>query len=184
MDGSDVPVFGGERGCDARGMTDLVTLALDPESQGRFEAMRQRYFPAERNVIPAHLTLFHTVPRERWVGEALRDAVGGQRAFQMRVTGVRSLGKGVAYTLASAELGRLHQELVGRFGEVLTAQDRQGFRAHVVVQNKVTPEVARGLLRELEGTFTPWEVGAVGVDLWHYLGGPWELAERFGFVEG
>ena len=89
----------------------------------------------------------------------------------MRVTGVRSLGRGVAYTLASAELGRLHRELVERFGEVLTAQDRQAFRAHVVVQNKVTPEVARDLLRELEGTFAPWEVGAVGVDLWHYLGG-------------
>lgn len=162
-------------------MTDLLTLALDRESQGHFEQLRQQYFPPERNLIPAHLTLFHTLPREAWVGDALREAAAERSEFRMAVAGVRSLGRGVAYTLQSQELGRLHRQLVERFAGVLTPQDRQPFRPHIVVQNKVTPERARQLLRELETSFAPWEVRAVGLDLWHYLGGPWELAERFEF---
>ena len=165
-------------------MTDVLTLALDAESQRWFEELRQRHFPPERNQIPAHLTMFHTLPRERWVSEGLREIVGAERDFSLRVTGVRSLGKGVAYTLRSAELDRLHRRLAERFGEVLTAQDRQPFRAHVVVQNKVTPEAARRLLAELEAGFVEREARAVGVELWHYLGGPWELAERVCFLEG
>lgn len=162
-------------------MTDLVTLALDAESQRYFEELRQRHFPPERNFIPAHLTIFHTVPRDAWVGEALRDAAAAQPALPITVTGVRSLGKGVAYVLRSPELDRLHRGLVERFREVLTAQDRQPFRAHIVVQNKVTPEAARLLLRELDGEFVERRAWATGLDLWHYLGGPWELVERFAF---
>ncbi len=163
-------------------MTDLLTLALDAESQSFFEQLRQRHFPPERNQIPAHLTLFHTLPREAWVGEMLREVVVVQPAFSLAVTGVRSLGKGVAYVLRSPELDRLHRQLAERTGEVLSAQDRQPFRAHIVVQNKVTPEAARTLLRELEAGFVARRVSATGVDLWHYVGGPWELAERFAFA--
>lgn len=163
-------------------MTDLLTLALDAESQHDFEQLRQRHFPPERNQIPAHLTLFHTLPREAWASEALREAVAAQPAFSLAVTGVRSLGKGVAYVLRSPELDRLHRHLAERFADVLSAQDRQPFRAHIVVQNKVTPEAARTLLRELEAGFVARRVSATGIDLWHYLGGPWELAERFAFV--
>lgn len=163
-------------------MTDVLTLALDGESQGHFEQLRQQHFPPERNLIPAHLTLSHTLPREVWVHDALREAAAGQLEFRMAVTGVRSLGRGVAYTLRSPELQVLHGRLAGRFAEVLTPQDRQPFRPHIVVQNKVTPEAARQLLRELEASFAPREVWAVGLDLWHYLGGPWELAERLAFA--
>lgn len=163
-------------------MTDVLTLALDAESQGRFEQLRRRYFPPERNQIPAHLTLFHTLPRESWVRDELRKSVAEQAEFRMAVSGVRSLGRGVAYTLRSAELTLLHERLVGSFAGVLTPQDRQPFRPHIVVQNKVDPETARQLLRELEASFAPQEVRAVGLDLWHYLGSPWELAERFVFA--
>ena len=162
-------------------MTDLLTLALDAQSQIFFEQLRRRHFPPERNLIPAHLTLFHTLPRDPRVGEALRDASARQTVFSLAVTGVRSLGKGVAYVLRSPELDRLHRQLSERFAEALTPQDRQPFRAHIVVQNKVTPEAARTLLRELEQAFVARQVSAIGLDLWHYLGGPWELAERFAF---
>ena len=42
---------------------------------------------------------------------------------------------------------------------MLTAQDRQGFRAHVTIQNKVTPEVARSTLAALSAVFTPFVDG-------------------------
>ena len=165
-------------------MTDVLTLALDGKSQEHFESLRQKHFPPERNVIPAHLTLFHTLPREAWVRDRLREVAGAVTAFPMEVTGVRSLGKGVAYTLRSAELERMHERLAEAFREVLTAQDRQRIRPHIVVQNKVSPEAAKRLLGELERGFTARVAMGTGLDLWHYLGGPWEMAEGFPFLEG
>ena len=162
-------------------MTDVLTLRLDDAGQARFEALRQQHFPPERNVIAAHPTLFHTLPRESWVSERLRAVAAAHKRFPVTITGVRSLGNGVAYRLSAAELRALHAALTDHFSEVLTPQDRQRFDAHVVVQNKVTPAAARELLRELEREFVPFTVEAVGLELWHYLGGPWKLAERFDF---
>lgn len=161
--------------------TCIVTLHLDEESQEIFERLRQRYFPPERNLIGAHLTMFHRLPEIDAVAGELERAAAGQAAFSMEVDGLRSLGRGVAYTLRSPELLRLHRELSSAFAEHLTAQDRQRFQPHVVVQNKVDPAAARELLVELRAGFVPWQVRAVGLDLWRYLGGPWELAGAVGF---
>lgn len=160
-------------------MTNVLTLRLDPESQARFDQLRQRYFPPERNLIAAHVTLFHTLPDEAWILAQLAGIAAEHTAFTVSVTGVRSLGKGVAYTLASASLQNLHHSLAEAFLSELTPQDRQRFHPHVVVQNKVTPAAARTLLHTLEAEFKPWSIQAVGFDLWHYLGGPWQLAQTF-----
>lgn len=164
------------------GGTDILTLRLDAAAQEFFEGMRQRYYPAERNQIAAHLTLFHTLPRSAEVRAALA-AAAGRPGFAMTVTGLRSLGRGVAYTLAAGELQGVHGGLAAAFREHLTAQDRQRFMPHVVVQNKATGDAARALLGELQRGFKGFEVRAVGLDLWHYLGGPWELAESFAFSQ-
>jgi hypothetical protein len=50
------------------------------------------------------------------------------------------------------------------------------------VQNKVTPAEARALLSTLTASFAPFEALALGLDLWHYRGGPWELAARHPFT--
>lgn len=162
-------------------MTNVLTLRLDDASQARFERLRQEHFPPERNQIAAHLTLFHTLPEASWIDERMQAMASATTAFPVRVTGVRSLGKGVAYRLAAAELVSLQAELTRSFAEELSPQDRQRFQPHVVVQNKVTPEVARALLLELERSFVPWTVRAEGLDLWHYLGGPWRHARSFLF---
>ena len=162
-------------------MVDILTLRLDLVSQQRFDELRNRHFPPERNQIPAHLTLFHALPAEPWIATALQAIAGTQASFPLRVTGLRSLGKGVAYNLASPELQALHAHLSASFDQELIPQDRQRFMPHIVVQNKATPEAARLLLARLSSGFVPWVVTAEGLDLWHYLGGPWQHAqtERF-----
>jgi 2'-5' RNA ligase len=163
------------------GHTHIVKLRMDDTSQAFFERMRQVHFPPERNQIAAHLTLFHTLPNIDEVKDVLRRVAGQRAPFAMHVTGLRSLGRGVAYTLKSAELAAMHEELAEAFSDHLSAQDKQKFMPHVVVQNKAKPEKAKALLAELDRQFVGFEVGAVGLDLWHYLGGPWELAETFSF---
>ena len=129
------------------------------------------------------MTLFHALPGEREDGvRADLGAAAERPAFQVAVTGVRFLGRGVAYDLGSAELDRLRASLAGAWAPWLTPQDRQRHRAHVTVQNKVAPEVARALHSRLSASFVPGSVTARGLGLWRYLGGPWEAVSAFPFA--
>ena len=158
----------------------ILTLELDERSQVYFERLRQEHYPKELNRIGAHVTLFHTLPP---VAEAReRVALAAARGpFQMKVTGLRSLGRGVAFGFESAEALALHAGLAKSFENVLTRQDAQKFWPHVVVQNKATGERARELKARLEAGFVPFEVTAVGLRIWEYLGGPWRDAGVFNF---
>ena len=162
-------------------MSCVLTLALDDASQARFEEMRQRFFPAALNRIPAHLSLFHSLREEAETTDALQAAAAVQPAFAMQVAELRSMGKGVAYFLQSAPATALHRRLSEAFDDQLSPQDRQGFRPHVVVQNKVTPEEAKKTLVLLQAGFRAFSVSAIGLDLWRYLGGPWLHLQRFEF---
>ena len=85
----------------------IVTLEADPASQARFDAARARWFPPERNLVPAHVTLFHRLPGERADAVMLRlSQVAEQTAPPaFRVARVMALGRGAALRLDLA-LGR------------------------------------------------------------------------------
>ena len=161
----------------------ILTLRMDDLSQQGFDRQREEHFPKARNFIPAHLTLFHKLPgdREREISQTLEDLCRQQSPFSLTVTGLIFMGRGVGYRLASPTLQGVRRRLADEWWPWLGAQDRQGFRPHVTVQNKVTPEEARALHRSLEEAFAPFEVGAEGLLLWRYLGGPWEPAGSYGF---
>jgi 2'-5' RNA ligase len=161
----------------------ILTLGLHADDQARFEALRQSHFPAAHNQIPAHLTLFHHLPGEEFgaVADSVRASAAAHAAFAVPVVGLRSLGRGVAYTLASPALLQLRAGLARHWHERLTAQDRQGWRPHVTIQNKATPHEAASLLTAMQAGFAPFTVRAESLLLWRYLGGPWQLAERFAF---
>ena len=163
-------------------MTTILTLQMDARSQEHFDALRQRYYPRELNQIAAHLTLFHTLPATDEVRAAIAAECAALTTFAMRVTGLRSLGRGVAYTLESPELCALQRRLASRLAEHISAQDRQKFQPHVVVQNKVPSGDAKALLAELSATFTPFNATACALGWWDYLGGPWRLRERIDFA--
>jgi 2'-5' RNA ligase len=152
----------------------ILTLALHPDDQERLNVMRRRHFPPDRNYLAAHVTLFHKLPgHERAAVLADLDDVSRRAPFAVDVTGVRSLGRGVALTLASPELLAVRAELAGRWQQWLGPQDGQRFKPHVTVQNKVTPEQARAVHQQLAAAFVPHRVKATGLALWTYLGGPW-----------
>lgn len=160
----------------------VVTLLLDPEAQERFDRLRAAHFPAGRNHIAAHVTLFHALPGSR-LDAVAADLAGAARrpAFGVAVTGLRLLGRGVAYTLESPELAALRAELAAAWAPWLTPQDRQRLAPHVTVQNKVDPAAARALRDRLSAGFVPHRVGARGLGLWRYLGGPWAPVSEYPF---
>jgi 2'-5' RNA ligase len=162
----------------------ILTLALDPVSHALFEAERQRHFPPARNIVPAHLTLFHHLPgaEEAAVRAFLERLAGATPRFQLAIDGLRFLGRGVAYEIASPELQSLHARCAEAFAASLIAQDRQGYRPHVTIQNKADPQQAKALFEAMRSSFRPFEAEAVGLLLWRYLGGPWERAAFLPFA--
>lgn len=162
----------------------IVTLEVDEDTQQFFDRQRRANFPAARNQLRAHVTLFHALPgaRERAVRAVLRELVD-RPGFPVEVAAVRQLGKGVAYDLAAPEVGRIRDEVAARFRADLTPQDAQRLKPHVTVANKMPPTEAKELFRELSAQFTPFSTRATALTLHRYLGGPWERIESFPFSD-
>ena len=164
-------------------MTDappfIVTLGLDDALQDRLERDRRRYFPEHRNLIPAHVSLFHHLPSdaEPEVRATLAETCAALPPFPVDITGIMPLGRGTAYRLQAD--GTLHARLVRAWRAMLTPQDGQAWRPHVTIQNKVEPAQARTLQQQLTSGFAPFGGRAESVRLWRYLGGPWEAAGEF-----
>jgi len=153
----------------------IVTAELGKADLSWLDKLRRQHFPPERNLLSAHLTMFHALPpsaeaeaRHR-LGELARE-----RTPDAHVAGLMNLGGGVAYRVISDDLGRIRSSLAAAFQGLLTAQDAAGWRPHVTIQNKVAPKTARELLANLEQGFRPRPLLIAGLGLHRYLGGPWE----------
>ena len=157
----------------------IVTLRPDPASRARFQAARDRWFPPERNVVPAHVTLFHHLPGDRAaeVAARLAEVAAATPALALRAVAPMSLGRGVAYRLEIEGARAMRARIAAGFA--LTAQDSGGWRPHATVQNKVAKRVAAATLAEIRAGFAPWEGRVVALDLWAYRGGPWGAVDAF-----
>jgi 2'-5' RNA ligase len=161
----------------------IVTLTLDPQSQAWFDALRRAHFPADRLLVGAHITLFHALPGAH-AGEAadhLAALCATTTLFPVTVTGLRHLGRGVAFTLGAPQAKPLRAQLAAAFAPYLTPQDRARWSPHITVQNKVSAERAHATLAYLSDIVPP-AAQATGLALWHYRNGPWEAACSWNFA--
>ena len=161
----------------------ILSLTLDDAAQSYFNALRRQHFPPRINYLAAHLTLFHHLPGTELdtVSDQLRRLCRAQAPLPLAVTGLRSLGRGVAFTLENAELRAFHRTLQTGFATWLTPQDQQPLQPHVTIQNKAEPAAARQLLADMQADFAPFEAMGTGLHLWAYRQGPWESVAGFSF---
>ncbi len=161
----------------------IVSALFADADQQWLDAFRRMHFPAPRNQVAAHLTLFHHLPPgvARELDAALEDATLGVPAPRVEAAGTLDLGRGVAIRIRSPGLDAIRARLAEQFAGVLVPQDRAGWRAHVTIQNKVPPGEARALIDALSG-LPARPVALRGLASWYYRGGPWELRRlhRFG----
>jgi hypothetical protein len=153
----------------------IVTALFAPGDDGWIQKMRQDHYPAERNRVPAHLTLFHHLPPS--VEAELSTRLAAATAVAMppaRIAGIIDLGAGTALRVESEELEQVRAGLADAFHGLLTPQDQAPWRPHITVQNKVEPREARRLQQELRATFEPRPLAIRGLASWWYRGGPWE----------
>ena len=155
----------------------IVTARFDGPAQHHFQAMRDRYFPPERNMVPAHCTLFHKLPGARL--DDLIDALEAARPGRpplVSVTGILPFRTGGAYRIECESLRDIRAHVADVFADDLTRQDSQPWRPHVTFQNKADPDTAARTLRQVERNFEPFTTTLEGIDIWYWRGGPWEHA--------
>lgn len=161
----------------------ILTLRLDQHTFDYFNQLRQQYFPPERNVLSAHITLFHKLPGEQKqsIQHVLHTYCDRTSVLKLTMPTVRSLGSGVAINVDCPELVQLRQQLAKTWSEWLSRQDQQGYRPHITIQNKTTPAAAQHLYEQLTQNWQPQDGQGEGLLLWRYQQGPWELVDEFKF---
>lgn len=160
----------------------ILTLTLDAKAQEYFDALREEHFPKHCNYLKAHLTLFHHLPSDNETIEKMISEVCNRSEMSLEVSGIKSIGNGVAYVIQSEELQQLHKKLQQQFDPYMISQDRNKLWPHITVQNKVTAFKAKQTLEKLQESFKPFHLTATGIRSWLYMGGPWEAKAAWHFL--
>lgn len=152
---------------------------------GWLQQLRRAHYPAERNQVPAHLTLFRHLP------PSIEAELGGRLAAytvtpppRAIIAGVIDLDGGTALRVESEELEDIRYDLAEAMRGLLTPQDSAPWRPHITVQNKVEAKEARALQQRLRASFEPRPLAISGLATWRYLGGPWEPIRTHAFRGG
>lgn len=161
----------------------IVTASMGSADQAWANRMRGTHFPAEKNFLPAHITLFHHLPPMHWPEIKARIALIARENTPPPawLAEVMLLGKGVAYRIDCPDLLAMREELAADLQGLLTPQDQAEPRLHITVQNKVDPAVAKALFAELSAAFEPRPIQISGLAAHHYRGGPWEFIQSWKF---
>jgi len=161
----------------------ILTAQMGKSDQKWANALRNQYFPRERNFIDAHITLFHHLPPGHLpeIKTRIKTIVREYTRPDTMLTQLMLLGRGVAYRIESPDLLAMRGELARDFHGLLIPQDQASPRLHITVQNKVEPKEAKALYEELSADFEPRPLGIIGLSAFYYRGGPWEAIGDFPF---
>lgn len=160
----------------------IVTAEMPADIFSWANGLRCAHFPPERNVLAAHVTLFHAF------APSLRDELHrtlGSLANEFAapdavVDGLMNLGGGTALAIRSEGMLAVRERIADHFHGALTKQDQQKPRLHITIQNKVTPDAARALQAQLAG-FKAREFRFTGLGLHLYLGPRWQALGKWPF---
>jgi len=160
----------------------IVTAELGPADFAWLDGLRRSHYPADRNRVPAHLTLFRSLaPGSESEVRRVLSRVSARPAPKAMITGVMDLGGGVAVRVRSDELDDIREEMAESFRGLLTPQDSGGWIPHVTVQNKAERGAVRELLRTLETSMAIRPLAIRGLLLVRYNDGFWESVAGYRF---
>jgi hypothetical protein len=160
----------------------IITAEIAPRDLAWLDQLRCQHYPAARNRVPAHLSMFHALPPSAESEVRSRLArFASEPPPRARIEGLIDLGGGVAFRVASDDLDGIRRELSKDFHGLLGAQDEGGWRPHVTIQNKVPPRDARALIVRLGVDFRPRPLAISALGLYRYLGASWERVAVYAF---
>ena len=161
----------------------IITATMGKADQIWADTLRAAHYPAERNVVKAHITLFRHLPPLHWQEIKKRLAMIAREcpSPHAMLSDVIMLGQGVAFRVDCPDLLMMRDELAEGLTGLLTPQDQARPRLHITIQNKVEPAVAKALHRELSVGFHPRPFALTGLSAHYYRGGPWEAIQSWSF---
>ena len=161
----------------------IITVEMGKADQAWANGLRRAHFPAERNFVDAHITLFHHLPPSHLpeIKSRLAALVGDYPAPVAWLSDVLLMGKAVAFRVDSPELSAMRAELAETFRGLLIPQDQATPKFHITVQNKVEAKEAKALQAQLASAFRPRPLAISGLSAHYYRGGPWEQIGRWSF---
>ena len=160
----------------------IVTAEIAQRDLSWLDRLRRAHYPKDRNLLPAHLTIFYALPPSAEVEVRTRlSSASKARPPRASIEGLMDLGGGAAFRVVSPDLDRIRDELSSGLHGLLGAQDAGGWRPHVTIQNKVAHKISRALIDSLETGFSPRPLAIGGLGLHRYLGGPWEKIAVYPF---
>ncbi|UGV24672.1 hypothetical protein E0H22_02615 [Rhodopseudomonas boonkerdii] len=98
--------------------TYIVTAEMDGDSFAWLDGLRRLRFPPERNVLSAHLTMFHRLSAQQVRCLCAMELT--HEAIELEFDEVRFLGAGVAINVRSPDLERLRVEVAEAVGGELS----------------------------------------------------------------
>lgn len=161
----------------------IITAEMGKADQAWANGLRRAHYPADRNVVDAHITLFQHLPPSHIaeVKARLANVAAECPVPKARLTELMQMGGGVSYRVESPELLSIRDALADVFRGLLIPQDQARPRLHITVQNKVEPAVAKALHDVLSSNFQPRPLAINGLAAYYYRGGPWEQIGRWAF---
>jgi hypothetical protein len=161
----------------------IITADMGKGDQAWANGLRRVHYPAERNFVDAHITLFHHLPpgHAPEIKSRLAALVKGYPAPSAYLSDVMLLGKAVAFRVDSPELLAMRDELANSFRGLLIPQDQATPKLHITIQNKVESSVAKALHVQLLETFRVRPIAISGLSAFYYRNGPWEHIGRWAF---
>src|SRR5205085_11092495 len=101
----------------------IVTAELAAHDLAWLDQLRRAHYPADRNHVAAHLTMFHALPPSSEAGVRTTLAqMAAERPPRASIEGLMDLGGGVAFRIVSPELDRTREQLTDAFHGLLSAQ--------------------------------------------------------------
>lgn len=161
----------------------IVTAQLPPGVLAWADGLRRAHYPAHRNKLPAHVTLFHSFApslREELRGVLARIA-GEYSPPHAQLDGIMPLGGGTALLIESPGMQHIRERIAEHFHGALTAQDSHPPRLHITIQNKVTVQEAQALQQVLKATLQPQKFAFRGLEMHLYRETHWEPLGRWAF---
>lgn len=153
--------------------TVILTVDLDEGSFQRLNCLRREFYPAEKNLVPAHVTLFHQFPRQ-----GLGDLPAFPAELVVHFGRVFFMGQGFAVEAQCQDLQIWRKQVLDLPLE-FSSQDRSLKKLHVTLQNKESPAKAREDFEAFCQKWSPFTGKIFGLRQWRYLSGPWELERVF-----
>lgn len=160
----------------------IVTAVLPNDIQAWADGLRSKHYPSDRTRIPAHVTLFHTLPPsiEPELLEFLSH-LSKRPPPIAEISGVMKLDNGTAVGVRCPEMLELHSVIADRMHGLLTHQDAQPLRLHITIQSGVTTHQAREVQSLLRSQIRPSKFKFRGLAVHAWEAGHWRFIKNVNF---